>query len=220
MKNFLLLITLIYGKTTFAQHQAGIGLDLGVSRLYWFNSGEAADGSRWTFMPSGNVGGWYRFRPENSRSSLQLELMISQIEGNVHTEIPVTDSGQNVIGKRTTDTYFHITSVSFPVMYGLHFNRVGILFGAEISAPIFSGYSSRINTVYSGVDETGRTSGSPLYIDRFNFNGRVGFEWGFGKKLSVRASYSHGLNIITRENGIEWKTQQVSIGLRYALMVR
>lgn len=31
-------------------------------------------------------------------------------------------------------------------------------------------------------------------------------------------SYSHGINIITKQDGLLWKTQQISIGLRYSLM--
>lgn len=215
MKTLLSTITLFICLTGSAQHDLGLGLDLGASRLY---STESSGGwTEYNFFLSGNLGAYYRFKPENSKSNFLAELMISQIEGHFHSENDITDVNFDVVGRETKDTYYHITSISLPAYYGLQFNKVGLLFGAEIAIPVYSGYSLTRNMQYYDVNETTKYIGSPLYIDRANFYGRIGFEWLLTEKILLRATYSHGLNIITRENGAPWKTLQASVGIRYSL---
>ncbi|MDX2360975.1 MAG: outer membrane beta-barrel protein [Crocinitomicaceae bacterium] len=213
MKTICLIAALLWSSAISAQHD--IGLDLGISRIYSSQMGSAIE---YKFLPSGNFGAYYRFKPEESRSNLYVELMISQIEGNSYSEGIVTDADFNVIGESTFNTYYHITSISLPVYYGLQFKKIGFLLGAEISLPIYSAYNSRSEIPYNGSVETYTEQGSPLYIDVVHFNGRFGFEWLISDKLLLRATYSHGLNVITRQNGLPWRTQQISLGLRYSLM--
>ena len=216
MKKVILTITLFASVTVSAQNDVGIGLDIGASRLYSTQS--SVGGIEYNFFPSGNLGAYYRFKPENSKSNFLLELMISQIEGKMYSENDVIDQSSNVIGKETFDTYYHITSLSLPVYYGLQFNKVGLLFGAEMAMPIYSGYNLRRNISYYAVNEITKQNDSPLYIDRVNFYARIGFEWLISENVLIRASYNHGLNIITRENGLPWKTHQASLGIRYNLI--
>lgn len=215
MKIILFTIVLFTHLIITAQHEIGLGLDLGVSRLYSTYKG---GGGTYSFMPSGNLGSYYRYKKENLRSNFLIELMISQIEGKWYSENNVIDLNSNIIGKETFVTNYHITSISLPVYYGLQFNKVGLLFGAEMAMPIYSGYNLTRTLKYYDVNEITKESGPPLYIDRVNFYGRIGFEWLITDKVLLRATYSHGLNLITRKNGSEWKTHQGSIGIRYILM--
>lgn len=215
MKTVFLLIVLIWSFAISAQHDLGLGIDLGASRIY---SPEKHKGIEYKFFPSANLGAYYRFKPEESKSNFCVELMISQIEGKLYSENDVIDMNFNVVGKKISYTYYHITNVSLPVYYGLQFQKIGLLFGAEIALPIYSAYNSRSESSYNDVNETTIYKGSPLYIDAFNFNGRFGFEWLATNKLLLKMSYSHGINIITKQDGLLWKTQQISIGLRYSLM--
>lgn len=216
MKTALLTITIFASLTVSSQHDIGLGLDVGTSRLYSTQS--SGGGIEYNLFPSGNIGAYYRFKPESSKSNFLVELLISQIEGKLYSENDVIDQSFNIIGKETSDTYYHITSISLPVYYGLQFNKLGLLFGAEMAIPIYSGYNLTRNISYYDVNETTKQSDSPLNIDRVNFYGRIGFEWLITEKVLLRASYSHGLNIITRENGLPWKTHQASLGIRYRLM--
>lgn len=205
---FLLLVN------TAVSAQYGIGLDLGASKLY---STDPSSGIKYNFLPSGNIGVYYRFKPENNKNNFLVELMISQIEGKLNSEMNVTDQNFNVIGKYTGVTYYHITSISIPLYYGITFTKVGWLLGAEFALPIYSGYNLRTNMTYYDINETTKESGSPLYIDPINFYGRIGFEYIVSNKLSLRIIYSHGINTITKKNGSPWKTLQASFGLRYSL---
>ena len=98
MKTVLLAFILQLSWIVSAQHDIGIGIDLGVSKLY---STQSDVGVKYNFSPSGNIGAYYRFKPENSKNNFLIELMISQIEGKLYSDNDITDANFNVIGKQT-----------------------------------------------------------------------------------------------------------------------
>ncbi|HAH24870.1 MAG TPA: hypothetical protein DCL77_14145 [Prolixibacteraceae bacterium] len=235
MKNLLQLtvilsIVIAFNLNTFGQHQFGVKVSGGLSRIT--DSMKSSNLTVTTpFVPSGQVGFYYNLALGN-KSSLGAELNISQIEGKEKWEVPFVDEYGNSIGNATALIYRHISYLSLPVYYGYTIKRLTINGGFQISYVLSSSGTNESSNNFTLITEEGnqiirREGGmnrelNDLDIKAFDFGPRAGFIYRLTHRLSMEGMFYYGLSNINqiKSTSEKLKIQQMTVGIRYSLWTK
>lgn len=217
---FILFIVIAFSINTFGQHQLGIKLSGGLSKIT--ESIESSDFNLTTaFVPSGQVGLYYNLAL-GEKSSLGAELLFSQIEGKNILEMDLHDIQGNKVGYSTSISYSHISYLSLPVYYGFHMKRLSIHAGFQISRALASsGREKNEATIHEIRQESysGNRKIDNIHITHYDLGPKAGVIYHLTNRLAVEGTYYYGINNIHQTTPIigEWKVQQITLGIRYAL---
>jgi len=218
---FILSIVIAFNLNSFGQQQFGIKVNGGLSKIT--DSMESSNVTVTTpFVPSGQAGLYYNLAL-GKKSSLGAELLFSQIEGKNIKEIDFIDIDGNKVGHPTNITFSHISYLSLPVYYGFNFNRLTINGGLQISC-VLAGSGREKNDAI--INENNKETHSyynrkidHIHFTKFDLGPRAGIIYHLTDKLAVEGTYYYGINNIHQTVPItwEWKVQQMTLGIRYAM---
>ena len=202
--------------TTFGQHDFGIKLNGGLSKIT-ANRNTSNTTSKYSFAPSGQGGLFYNLNL-GKRSLIGAELLFSQIESKEEMKIIYTDNFGNPTGEfGTTNLDYHISYFSIPVYYGFKIKSLTINLGVQTSFAFASRGHWISKAPYNGSTLTFEDEGK-LNIDSYDFGPRAGLIFNLSKRIAVEATYYYGINNIlstTAPPEWNWKIQQITLGLRY-----
>lgn len=206
--------------TMFGQHDFGIKLNGGLSKISGYRNNTNAI-SKYGFAPSGQGGLFYDLN-FGKRSLIGVELLFSQIGGKEERKIIDLDNFGNQIGVYSTSNLdYHISYFTIPIYYGVKINRLTINFGVQTSFTLASRGHVIGEASYSGGVLKFEDEGK-LNITNFDFGLRAGLMYKLTKRIAAEATYYHGISNImgpTAPADWNWKVQQITIGLRYKLLV-
>ncbi|MHB8260870.1 MAG: outer membrane beta-barrel protein [Bacteroidia bacterium] len=225
MKRLVVLsVILLFNQTIFGQQYFGIKANGGLSRIY--TGGEPTP---LYVMPSYQGGLFYNLHL-GKKSLLGAELLFMQIEGKEHSiteENPLMlPTGQLI----TTDTYQHISYLSLPIYYGIKVKRFTFNIGLQTSVVLMSSGEQTVQTkditssqiVVSSSTSSYKTNNLP--IKQFAFGEVTKITYNLTNTFAIEANYYWGLSNIYKNTssvyaGITlWRTQQLTIGLRYTFL--
>ncbi len=212
---FSILILLTIRLTTFGQHDFGIKLNGGLSKIT-ANKYISNVTSKYSFAPSGQGGLFYNLN-YGKKSLIGVELLFSQIESKEESKATYTYFGNPTEGFGITNIDYHISYFSIPIYYGFKIKKLTINLGVQTSFAFASRGHSIDKTTYNGNTFTSENE-SKLNIDKFDFGPRTGLLFNLSKRFAFEATYYYGLNNIlsnTAPPDWKWKIQQITIGLRY-----
>lgn len=225
MRNLLNLtcvvfVVLAFNISTFGQHQFGVKVSGGLSRIS--NSEQFPNVTLSTpYVPSGQGGFYYNHTP-GEKSSLGAELLFSQIEGKEKREIDLIDVEGKTMGHVTNLFYEHISYFSLPVYYGFNIKKLTIHAGFQISRALAMSGREKSNATINELNVNEYSYDRKIdniNITNFDLGPKAGILYHFTNKLTVEGTYYYSIgNIDSRvpKTG-ELKILQMSIGVRYAL---
>ena len=233
MKNLLKLtvilsIVIAFTLNTYGQHQFGVKVSGGISRIY--GSLESQNHLPFimssSFSPSIQAGFYYNL-PMSKNAAIGAELLFSHVEGGQTSKWD--DRGITFLERYGSDfTYEQISYLSLPVYYGYTYKRLTINGGFQISYAFSSSGSNESSYEYIVIAEDGnrmkREGGmnrelNDLPIKDFDFGPRAGAIYRLTNKLSIEGMFYHGIHNINqlKSSEEELKIQQMTLGIRYAL---
>ena len=183
-------------------------------------------------MPSGQVGVFYNL-PVRTHEVFGVELLFTQIESKekmVDTLGSVIDQNGNIT--KLTSNYAiskHISYVSLPIYYGINLRKFTFNVGIQFSIRLLSNAQEVIQDNYTNnasgygfvlIPSTTTYNYKRWSIKDVDFGERVGVIYHITNKFAIEGNYYYGLNNIYPNNRrtTQWKTQQTTLGLRYAFL--
>ncbi len=219
-RQLTILILLAINLTVFGQHNLGLKVNGGLSRI----SNSLIDVSNGTdkiqFALSGCSGIFYNLHL-NDKSILEAELLFIQIEGRKHLEFDVTDGFGNKTGTATDDIFEYISYLGLPVYYGLKLNKWIINLGFQVSFTLTSSAREKGQAPSNGEIITWDNKFDELNIDSYDFGPRAGVIFNLNNRFAIEGTYYYGVNNILDNdapNWLTWKVQQATVGLRYTFL--
>lgn len=197
------------------QNYFGVKFDLGMSKI----SNQKWDPKQTSvyFMPSGNIGIYNRLSVSN-KSSIVAELLLSQIEGKEIQQMPnaILDQNGNVIGVSYTPMYLRkwITYISLPIYYGFSIKKLTLCMGAQVSCAVSNFSKASIDGSNKQINWYSRR----LNISNFDYGLKFEVNYSIFKRIDLHANYYFGVKNIYNQNNLEWKIQQVTLGIKYRLI--
>ncbi|MBI4930217.1 MAG: PorT family protein [Bacteroidetes bacterium] len=212
---FILTSSTIY-LTASGQHDIGLTANGGLSYLSTkLTSSQTTQ--KFYFVPSGHGGLFYNFHL-GDKSLLGTELLFIQIEGKERSQIPVTDQYGNPTGQFIVqDIRRHISYFGIPIYYGYKIKKLTINLGFQILFTLTSSghseYQSPIPIIILP------PISDKLNIDSYDYGARTALTYNLTNKFSIETTYYYGLHNIFKgsPDWWIWKTQEVTVGLRYKL---
>ncbi|HET6557045.1 MAG TPA: outer membrane beta-barrel protein [Prolixibacteraceae bacterium] len=232
-RTFIPIIFIAFHLTTFGQHQLGVKVSGGISRIYgalgtdnfsWYPNSIPTTSS--SFSPSFQAG-FYYLLPTGKNASLGAELLFSKVQGS-QTETWDHYYNNEQVSYGTRSIYEDISYLSLPVYFGVTYRRLTINGGFQFSYLLSSSGSVRINSTQTtdinndnprGYLYSGERDLNNLAIKEVDFGPRAGFVYQLTNKLSMEGMFYYGLNNINLlpSSEAELKIQQMTLGIRYAL---
>ena len=217
----LILTFLICSFNTFGQNEFGIKCNLGISKLTEKFDLGGPIGYKFLVMPSGHCGLYYNCHTGKS-SIIGTELLFIQIEGKEKYKLPVQyNSDTNQRGFANGNVWRHISYLGLPVYYGFKIKKINLNAGFQVNFVLKSSGRSKGNAPndHGGVVRWDNHS-NKLYIDNYDYGVRGGINYNHSDKFAFEGTYYYSLNNILSDNnnGVKWKIQQLTIGLRYKFL--
>jgi hypothetical protein len=236
MKFFLTIILfLIFNAAIIAQPSFGLKINGGVSlitdKIYDPNIEAHAN----YFKPSGQVGFFYSL-PVRAHEVFGLELLFTQIQskeqivdtfGTAYKNYP---NGATPLLSTATISK-HISYLSLPIHYGINVKKFTFNIGIQFSVRLLGSAQETIQNNYSYnsnpnnpfiilTPSTTNYNFKRLHIRDVDFGETVGIIYHLTNKLAIEGNYYYGLNNIYPNSRLttQWKTQQITLGLRYAFL--
>ena len=222
------LITLTIYLTSFGQSSIGLKVNGGLSSI----SNKVADPFLMSqtvyFRPSGQAGLYYN-RSIRTHEVFGVELLFSQIEGKDKT----IDTVGNAIDPnggtvRLTSVYTtskHISYLTLPIYYGITFKKFTFAVGAQVSARLIGKAEQTMQSNYDFeaanllTPKSANYSTNRLHIKDMDFGETIRIIYNVTGKFGIEANYYYGLNnIYPRKSQTVWRTQQITLGLRYRIL--
>lgn len=177
------------------------------------------------FRPSGQAGFFYNL-PIRTHEIFGMELLFSQIEGKdktIDTAGNVVDSNGNTVRLMSTyTTSKHISYLTLPIYYGINFKKFTFAIGAQVSARLISKAEQTMqsnydfNAAYLLTPNSTYYKTNRLHIKDADFGETVRVICHLTGKFSLEANYYYGLNnIFPRKSQTVWRTQQITLGVRF-----
>jgi opacity protein-like surface antigen len=216
---FSILISLIICLKALGQHELGIKLNGGLSKIK-ANRNISLTSSKFIFSPSGQGGIFYNLNL-GKKSLIGVEFLFSQIESKEETKMLSTDNFGNINGEYGKINYdYHISYFSIPVYYGLKVKNMIINLGVQTSFAIASRGHWIVREDFNGIILTFEDE-SKINIDSYDFGPRAGVIFNLYKRFGIEATYYYGINNImssTAPPEWNWKIQQFTLGLCYKFL--
>jgi hypothetical protein len=233
MKKLLALILfLIFNIAVIAQSSFGFKINGGVSNI----SDKLYDPNIEThtnyFKPSGQVGFFYNM-PIRTHEVFGIELLFTQIESKekiidtMGYAYNLNGSTSPVISNYTISK--HISYLSLPVHYGINVKKFTFNVGMQFSVRLLSSAQEIEQDSYTNnasgygfvlTPSTTTYNYKRWIIKDVDFGQTVGIIYHFTNKFAIEGNYYYGFNNIYPDNRrtTEWRTQQLTLGLRYAFL--
>lgn len=216
-----ILILLTYNLTSFSQHNFGVKINGGISKIS--NDFTIANiDIAIKFAPSGHAGLFYTYQV-SEKSLLGTELLFLQIEGKEVWAWDSMDDKGNIIGHTDNEEWIHFSYISLPIYYGLRLNKLTIIAGWQTSLLLYQNIRyHREWTYYSKAYHDDNNTGKFTNLNSYDYGIRIGVLYRLTDKFSIDWNYYQGLNNIMNPKKYEWmpsvnlKNQQMTIGIRYA----
>ena len=213
---FLLFLSL----TVFGQHEIGLKLNFGLSRISKEFGNPANENLNIKSALSGQGGFFYNLH-FGDNLEFGSELLFIQIEGRDRLELDYTDVFTESVGHGTSDLYEHISYLGLPLYFGLTIKNMTVTTGFQLSYAFASSGRETNNSNINGVIYSTENEIDNLPIDKFDFGPRIGLLYNLNDKFAIEGVYYYGINNILRNqddgNPFSHKIQQATIGLRYTL---
>jgi len=221
VKTILVLILYVVCLTTKGQHDFGVKINGGWSKISTEINSSSQLLQKFRFMPSYQGGLIYNFN-FNNKSIIGAELLFSKITGKEHSEEPTIDKfGSPTNQLITTDIDRNISYLSIPIYYGYNYKKLHLNFGIQTSFAIVSDGLAKT----SAPDSNGNmlyfeSKSEKLPIKNFDFGVRVGVCFSLTKSFILESTYYYGLLNIHKVNSTSWKwsTQQFTVGIKYNII--
>ena len=217
MKHLIILILLALHLTVFGQHNFGLKLNGGLSRIS--NSVTPINSTMTVkFAPSFNSGLFYYLQLTN-KYFLNTELLFTQIGGKEKLEFNLIDIDGNTAGNGIGNINKSISYISLPVYFGLKYNKFIINIGFKLSFKLAGSEKANGQATYNGKTDTWDSQYEYLDIDTYDIGPRVGLIYNLNNKCDFEVTYYYGVNNLLEKNDLNrtWRVQQAVIGIRYAL---
>jgi len=217
---FIVLLAILFSSTVYGQAAYSYGFKLtgGASKV---NSNETvALGSQVvTWAPSGAASLFYQLKV-GKRGLFGIEAGAGQIEGKSTTNVDVLDGSSNIIGSSSTVARQHLTYLQIPIYGGITLNNASFYIGPQLGIAVNALGKQETTTTISGSEVI--TSSEPnLNVGPLDYGGKIGVILKVGKKISLEASYYHGLaNILDNKSSgstTVWNNRQILLGARFSI---
>jgi hypothetical protein len=231
-----LLLFLVFNATVIAQASFGFKINGGVSMITDKIYDPNIETHTNYFKPSGQVGFFYNL-PLRTDQVFGVELLFTQIEskekivdtlGTAYTNYP-----NGAIPLLSTYTISkHISYLSLPVHYGINVRNFTFNVGMQFSVRLLSSAQEIEQDSYTNnasgygfvlTPSTTTYNYKKLSIKDVDFGQTVGIIYHFTNNIfAIEGNYYYGFNNIypnTRRT-TEWRTQQITLGIRYTFFKR
>jgi hypothetical protein len=218
---FVIIILIISNLTLFGQHNFGINLNGGISRIgcdyYPYRA------QRSLFSVSGQSGLFYNLFL-GKRTILGTELLFIQIEGKEKTQVyPYGYDPYLFAGQGNADLYQHISYLGIPIYYGIQLKRWNINIGNQASYVLTSSGKEIGSLTRKSVDSIWDNKIKKLNIPNFDFGFRAAIVYKLSGTFSIEGTYYYGFRRILGYAYQSLRTfrtniQQLTIGLRYSFL--
>lgn len=221
MKRQLTLLTmLIINLTVFGQHNLGLKVNGGPSKISYHGFSTFTTLKN-QFALSGQGGLFYNLQLGN-KAQFGAELLFIQIQGKGRTESDVTDPDGNPTGElQIANTWTHISYIGIPIYYGLKIKKLTLNLGFQVSFTLASGGREKVQVTDNGSIRTINRKFDKMNIDNYDFGPRAGVIFNLSDKFAIEGLYYYGINNILLGNNvpdITCRVQQATVGLRYTFM--
>ena len=202
-------IMVILNLPSYGQNKVGIKLNLGTSRVtskFDYKTGP----QKFTLMPSGQIGFFFN-RNFGIKSMFGAELLLIQIEGREKYSYP--DGAQMVIRR-------NLSYIGFPIYYGYKVGKITMNGGFQFNYNIrkVEQWKGKIRLDQDLPFDWDRSIPN---IESYDYGLKVGIIFNEDRKFETEGTYYHGLNNIWKSDPSHlglWKTQQLTIGVRYKFL--
>jgi len=211
-RNIITIILIFWAFQTFSQHNWGIRLNGGISKIYPIENTQISS----EILLSGSFGIVYNYQLYNN--FIGVDFIVNQINGDNSSSFTIRDSNYNKriqqINGKAQLTYFTI-----PMYFGLKIDNLSVIINISISRLFHQS-----NILNSEIYDTQNNLLSSKVVNDENIfennNTTVGltFTYNFTDRLAAEINYNHGLSNIVDYSKLNWTTQQATIGLRYFLI--
>ncbi len=217
-----LLIVLATQTTTAQKLTVGATGNIALSKISadWEYSGD----SKVKFAISGNAGVFANYKL-GAKSSIGAELLWLQMEGKHinpdHILSMMNEQGLFVNATVSSKVTFHLSYLAIPLHYRLAIGKLGIKAGVQPMIYLFGSSNYEVNGEMDGQPLNAKDKITDIPFDRVDIGPKIGIDYQFNNKFSLRADYYHGLLDITDSGDDYYKrNQQVNIGLSYAFLAK
>lgn len=217
------LLMVLAAQTTTAQKlTVGATGNIGLSKISEVY--EYAGNTKVKFTISGNAGLFANYKL-GAKSSIGAELLWLQMEGKHinpdHIFSILDEQGLFVDASITTKITYHLSYLAMPLHYRFAIGKLGIKAGVQPMIYLFGSSNYEMNGEMNGQPFNSKDKITDVPFDRVDIGPKIGIDYQFNNKFSVRADYYHGLIDIT-DSGDEYykRNQQVNIGLSYAFLAK
>lgn len=189
-KIILVFIFYVVCFTTKGQHDFGVKINYGWSKISTEINSTSQLTQKFIFMPSYQGGLYYTFHFNNS-SIIGAELLFSKIRGKEHSESPTIDefgnpTNQLIIGKIDRN----ISYLSIPIYYGFNYKKLHLNIGIQTSFVIASnGFATTLVPDNKGNILYFENKAEKLSIKNFDSGIRAGLFFDLTKRISIEATY-------------------------------
>ncbi len=120
---YILIILIIFNLSIFAQHNFGVKINGGLSKITENLNVTNTKTEKYYFKPSMQFGLFYNFNFK--KSLIGTELLFVQIEGQHYKEYYVTDNFGNPTNSLIKDNVWqHISYLGIPIYYGFKIKKI------------------------------------------------------------------------------------------------
>lgn len=217
MRSIILLFIFFAGLSGYGQatYSYGVKLAGGASKIAMTGDASTFETS---LAPSGFAGLFYQTKV-GKRGLFGAEAGVSQVEGRWSSSSPITDGSGNQIGTSTTTGKQHITLIQPSVYGGVTIENLSLYVGPQLGIIMnASGSDETVDVI--GSTETNSSNEGNLSVTNLNYSIHAGLILKVSKKVSLEASYAHGLaNIFdnSQNTNFVWNTRQILVGARFAI---
>lgn len=224
MKELLILLLLLsFSSTASGQHELGLKVNAGISRITSSINSTSVDSYSTSVVqnaPSAQVGVFYNFQIGH-QSTFGAELLFNRVLGKEETMTELFIN-REIVGMSTTDLDKRISYLSLPIYYEHRFHKLGFNVGFQVSVALSSSGREKGQATISGDVTTWDNNFDELNIDLYDYGPRAGILYKISDKLSIEGTCYYGLNnILASERPISnWQVRKVNLGIRYTLKER
>src|SRR6185312_176407 len=224
-------IFLVFNVVIIAQPSFGFKINGGVSSISDNGYNPSYETHTNYFKPSGQAGFFYNM-PVRTHEIFGIELLFTQIEGKEKIGDTVGYSSSYGNTTNLTSTYTiskHISYLSLPVHYGINVKKFTFNIGMQLWVRLLSSAQEVVQSNFSNNasgygfnlnPSTTTYNYKRLSIKDVDFGQTVSIIYHITGKFAIEGNYYYGFNNIYPNNRrtTEWRTQQMTLGLRYAFL--
>ncbi|NOQ75490.1 MAG: outer membrane beta-barrel protein [Crocinitomix sp.] len=222
----LLILGLFWIQATYAQHQFGAKLGLGISKTdpHFVNS----DYSRFQvkYKPSAYLGLYYNYEL-NEHFYVGADLNFSQIEGRIDAQYyggkyeldgEVFYTWENTANSISN---YHLSYLTLPVYLGVKFKSFDMALGCQTGLMLRGAYSSMTSYFDEEVWTESNKSSDDIGFDLLDFGANIGLGYQLTEKWKIQANYYQGINDLLPTDLIvigelnPWRNNQFTLGFSY-----